>query len=156
MAPVGTSNAPRSTGPLASLPDAAPAGPPRIPADFRERLTKMNRARFVSKGHAAGRWEVDVYANEAGAKALRDPRTEVPEGAVFVEEHVERAPESHQGPLMMLEKMSAGFDAAHHDWRYVVLGANGDLEGDGSLDGCTRCHDSAPHDHLFVVDELLD
>src|SRR3982750_1571140 len=37
-----------------------------IPPDFRESMSKVNRARFVSNGHAAGRFEADVYANGAG------------------------------------------------------------------------------------------
>jgi len=41
-----------------------------LPSSYKTTFTKVNKARFVSSGHAAGRWEVDVYANELAQKAL--------------------------------------------------------------------------------------
>ena len=64
-----------------------------VPADYKTSFKKINHARFVSVGHAAGRWDVDVYANEAGARALELRSRDVPVGAVVVQEHFERSEE---------------------------------------------------------------
>jgi hypothetical protein len=126
-----------------------------IPPDFRESMTKVNHARLVSNGHAAGRFEVDVYANELGKEALAKEHGEVPAGARFVEEHFERAGASagKTAAIMMLEKRERGFDAARGDWRYVVVGSTGELVKEGVIESCAGCHGDAPHDHLFRVVE---
>jgi hypothetical protein len=51
----------------------------------------------------------------------------------------------------MMEKMAPGFAAAHGDWRYSV--ADGKAVAVGPLESCTTCHDEAPHDHVFRIDE---
>jgi hypothetical protein len=108
----------------------------------------VNSARFASKGHAAGRWECDLLANEAGAAALKGGG-EVPVGARFVEEHYEH---DARGPVMGMEKRPPGFDPEHGDWRYVVLSAAGEVVKDGVVESCAGCHGDAPRDHLFAVD----
>jgi hypothetical protein len=51
----------------------------------------------------------------------------------------------------MMEKRAAGFDPARGDWRYVAVGSNGEVAGDGAIESCAGCHGDAPHDHLFRV-----
>ena len=136
--------------------------PNPIPTDFRTTFVRANRARFVSNGHAGGRWAVDVYVNDAGKEALSAERGEVPIGTQLVKEHFERSPGARadaqaetqaRGPIMMMEKRAPGFDAEHGDWRYVVVGAGGELVKDGPIASCAGCHDDAPHDHLFRIAE---
>src|SRR4051812_22863336 len=66
-------------------------GASALPTDYRTKFTKVNKARFVSSGHAAGRWDVDIYANEAARKALAARARDVPVGAMVVEEHFEKS-----------------------------------------------------------------
>jgi hypothetical protein len=124
-----------------------------IPSDFRTSMTKVNAARFLSKGHAGGRWDVDVYADSAGADALKSEKWPVPVGARFVEEHFERNERNDggAGPLMMMEKRPPGFDAERGDWRYVAVGTRGEVVKDGVIEGCAGCHGEAPGDHVFRV-----
>ena len=153
--PIGASTGGRADGVGADA-GAGPADAPLknpIPADFRTSLAKVNHARFVSNGHAASRYEMDVYASAAGKEALLAERGEVPVGARFVAEHFERAGETHGGPVMMMEKREKGFDAEHGDWRYVVIGTAGEVVKDGVVESCAGCHGDAPHDHLFRVVE---
>ncbi len=117
-----------------------------IPADFRAKLTKMNRARFVSKGHAAGRYEVDIYADDVAKTGYAAANGELPVGARFIKEHFEGA---KPGPIMMMEKRAKGFDPEHGDWRYVIVSSTGQLVKDGKAESCAGCHDDAPHDHVF-------
>lgn len=157
-APIGVSGGGRDDGAWVDGGAAGDAGTARslaIPPDFRETMTKVNRARFVSNGHAAGRFEVDVYANDAGAQALAAEHGPVAPGARFVEEHVERAGSSagKTGAIMMMEKKERGFDPDRGDWRYVVIGSAGELVKDGVIESCAGCHGDAPHDHLFRVVE---
>jgi hypothetical protein len=127
---------------------SAPRSSP-VPADFRTWARLNAGSRFVSLGHAGGRWEADVYADANGASALsRAAAGHAPVGSRFVEEHYERG-DAGAGPIFMMEKRSPGFDPAHGDWRYVAVGAGGDVAADGPVPGCTGCHDEAPGDHLF-------
>jgi hypothetical protein len=125
-----------------------------LPPGYRTTFTKLNRARLVSQGHAAGRWEVDVYANEAAAKALAARARQVPPGAIVVEEHFERVGATRPpGPIMMMEKRPPGFAEAHGDWRWLVVGSKGQLVQDGPVESCAGCHDDAPMDGLFPIME---
>jgi hypothetical protein len=51
----------------------------------------------------------------------------------------------------MMEKMPPGFAEAHGDWRYSVV--DGKAVTVGAIESCASCHDEAPHDHLFRVEE---
>ena len=133
--------APKSAAPLTIL-----------PADFRARYAKLSATRFLSQGHAAGRFEVEVYANEVAKAAVDRHAGTFAVGAVLVKEHWERSAERapRPGPVMAMEKMAPGFDPEHGDWRYVVVAAeSGEVLQDGKPDGCVLCHDDAPHDHVF-------
>lgn len=122
-----------------------------LPAGYRTTFAKVNKARFVSQGHAAGRWNVDVWANEAARTALATRAREVPVGAAIVEEHFERGEGSAAGPIMVMEKREKGYAPDHGDWRYVVVGSAGQLVRDGVVDQCAGCHDDAPMDGLFPI-----
>lgn len=129
-----------------------------LPPAYRTSFTKVNKARLVSQGHAAGRWDVDVWANELAQKALASRSREVPVGAIVVEEHFERtadgsSADKRTGPIMVMEKKPAGFSKEHGDWRWSVVGSQGQLVGDGVLEKCAGCHDDAPMDGLFPIVE---
>ena len=128
-----------------------------LPSSYRTTFTKVNKARFVSQGHASGRWEVDVWANEPAHKALVARAREVPVGAIVVQEHFERTelPDGGKpvGPIMVMEKRSPGFAKEHGDWRWAVVGSQGQLVKDGTIESCAGCHDDAPMDGLFPIVE---
>lgn len=130
-----------------------------LPGDYRSTFMKVNKARFVSQGHASGRWEVDVWANEIAHKALASRAREVPAGAIVVQEHYERsaidpnADKKATGPIMVMEKKPPGFSKDHGDWRWAVVGSQGQLVRDGVIEQCAGCHDDAPMDGLFPIVE---
>jgi hypothetical protein len=149
---IGSSSGPLGGAPGVARADAGAAtvvGVSPIPSDFRTSMSRASGARFLSKGHAGGRWDADVYANRAGVDALGVERGPIAVGAVYVEEHFERGDAGLAGPIMMMEKRPPGFDPDHGDWRYVVVGAHGDLLKDGVVEGCAGCHGDAPRDHVF-------
>ena len=155
--PVGTSSS-APTAERSAAGDGGALAPSAIPSDFRASFAKANKARFVSSGHAGGRWAVVVYVNATGKEALLAERGLVPVGTTLVKEHFERsasalAETQARGPIMMMEKRAPGFDPAHGDWRYVVLGSTGELVKDGPIASCAGCHDDAPHDHIFRIAE---
>jgi hypothetical protein len=88
----------------------------------------MSRARFVSTGHAGGRYDADVFGS----------------GSRFIEEHFEHGT-NRPGPLFMMEK-------AGSDWRYTAVGPAGERVRDGVIPACEGCHAEAPDDHVFRVD----
>jgi hypothetical protein len=126
-------------------------GSSALPTDYRTRYTKVNKARFVSQGHAAGRWDVDVWANEPAVKALAVRSRDVPVGAVVVEEHFEKGGAGGPGPVFVMEKRPKGFSPEHGDWRWTVVGSTGNLVKDGIVESCTGCHDDAPMDGFFPI-----
>jgi hypothetical protein len=151
---VGVSDKPRpvTSGPLA-LDAGARDGSAALPASYRETFAKVNRARASSQGHATGRWDLDVYANDAGVQALATRAREAPVGARVVAEHYERAAgmRDRAGPVYVMEKRERGFSPDHGDWRYVVVGSQGQLVNDGVIASCAGCHDGAPMDGLFPI-----
>ncbi len=149
---VGSSSAATGGGSTILADGGTAAAPPLnpVPADFRTSLTRVSTTRFPSRGHASGRWDVDVYADPAGAEALRGEHWPVPVGARFVEEHFERG-DGGAGPVMMMEKRPPGFDSARGDWRYVAVGTRGEVVKDGIVESCAGCHGEAPGDHVFRV-----
>ena len=134
-------------------------GTPALPADYHTNFTKVNKARFVSSGHASGRWDVDVYANEPALRALATRTRDAPVGTIIVEEHFEKSSaggnmaSGGRGPVMVMEKRAKGFSPDHGDWRYTVVGSAGQLVKDGVVDSCAGCHDDAPTDGLFPIVE---
>lgn len=126
-------------------------GATALPANYQASFHKVNRARFVSQGHAAGRWEVDVWANDVAKAALEARSRAIPVGAVLVEEHYERAEGAARGPIMVMEKRTAGSASDHGDWRWAVVGAGGQLVADGVIEACAGCHDDAPLGGLFPI-----
>ena len=122
-----------------------------MPADYRTKFAKLNPARFVSSGHAAGRWDVEVYANDPAQKAIAARSRDVPVGAIVVQEHFEKSGAGGPGPIMVMEKRAKGYSPEHGDWRYTVVGAGGQLVKDGPVEQCSGCHDDAPMDGLFPI-----
>lgn len=122
-----------------------------LPANYRATFTKLNKARFLSQGHAAGRWELDVWANELAVRALAARAREVQTGAIVVAEHFERGEAQARGPIMVMEKQSPGSSKDHGDWRWIVIGSQGQLVKDGVVESCAGCHDDAPMDGLFPL-----
>ena len=150
---VGQSDRPAGGAIAASSRDAgAIDGASALPTDYRTKFTKLNKSRFVSAGHASGRWEVDVYANEPARAALAVRSRDVPVGAIVVEEHFEKsgAPGT-AGPVMVMEKRAKGYAPDHGDWRWTVVGAAGQLVKDGIVESCVGCHDDAPMDGIFPL-----
>lgn len=122
-----------------------------LPKDYATTFRKLNAARFVSVGHAPGRWDVDVYANDVAASAVAASSRKMPVGAVFVEEHFERADGDARGPVMMMTKREPGYASEHGDWQWTVVGAGGQVAFDGVVESCAGCHDDAPSDGFFRV-----
>ena len=147
--PVGLSTAGRGGSARAISADAGAMGDAGVP-DYRATFTKMTSERFVSQGHAAGRFEVDVWSNDGAKGPLVDQHGTVPAGAAVVMEHWERSRDgAKRGPVMMMEKREPGYDKEHGDWRWVVVGSAGALVNEGRIESCGACHGDAPFDHLF-------
>jgi hypothetical protein len=142
--PVGISP-PRATerGPRSS--DDASAGT----GDFRVRYGLVTRLsdRFLSLGHAE-RFDGVVWANEAARASwtgdLRaDGGADFAEGAVFVEEAIDRATgDGGVAGLLAMEKRGSA-------WRFSAVEPDGQVLTDARTTACATCHHEAPHDFVF-------
>ncbi|HEX7663096.1 MAG TPA: cytochrome P460 family protein [Polyangiaceae bacterium] len=152
--PVGVSNAGEAHTPSAPKTATPAQRSNAIPSDYKTSMQQIGSGRFVSRGHAAGRFDVELYANDLGKSGYGTASGEFQVGARFVTAHFERVngvgpADEAPGPLFMMEKMAKGYDAAHGDWRYVALSSQGELVQDGKIESCAGCHDDAGHDHVF-------
>ncbi len=118
---------------------------------------RYNSAPYLSSTH--GQLYVNNYANEAGAAYGRYERSgALPEGAVLVKDSVRATADGAiaPGPIFVMEKMAAGFNYVSGDWRYSVIGPEGELwgatNGAGAerVDYCIGCHLAREAtDHLY-------
>jgi Cytochrome P460 len=154
-----TANDLRGPTPIASAPPAHRSN--AIPADYKTTMQRVGSGRFFSRGHAAGRFDAELYATDSARAAIATANGELPVGARFVEAHFEKAasamptppsPDEAPGPLFMMEKMPKGFDADHGDWKFVALSSTGELVAQGKIESCVGCHDDATHDHVFPAE----
>lgn len=152
--PVGVSSRPKGATASRTSPDGGvvPAAP-ALPNGYRATFVKVNQRPLVTRGHVAGRWSVEVYANEPAVKALASRSRDVPIGAMVVAEHFETQGAGGPGPVMLMEKRDKGFSPEHGDWRYAVVNAKGQVIKDGTIDTCAGCHDDSPMDGLFPIVE---
>ena len=89
---------------------------------------RFNTAPYLSSTH--GQLYVNNYANQAGAAYGRYERGgPLPEGAVLIKDSVRATAdgETAPGPIFVMEKMAAGFNYVSGDWRYSVIGPEGEV-----------------------------
>ncbi len=118
---------------------------------------------YPSKTHG-GRY-VNNYANQAGAAyAAYDAAGTLPPGAVIAKDSfsVTRDGRVYPGPLFVMEKMEAGFNAPSRDWKYAMIMPDGSLFGETNGVGaenvafCIACHAAhGSEDHLFFVPDAV-
>jgi hypothetical protein len=139
MEPVGTSSHVPGTGGA----HPAPAPPRRaspVPADFRERWARVVE-RAVSRGHAE-RFEGIVWANDA-ARPAWDAAAPMPDGAMLLEEAIERGPKGDRTAGVYAMRKTAGA------WEFVVVDAAGRVVEAAHEAACAACHRDAPIDSVF-------
>lgn len=147
MGPVGISTGGAESTSSAGAPIAR-AAPSPIPLDSRTTLARVGPGHFIAQGHAGGRFDAEVYVTPSAKDAVFSPVSKIAPGTALVMYESPRG-KAENGPTLMMEKREPGFDPAHGDWRYVV--ADGQSVQDGALSLCARCHDEAPHDHVFAL-----
>lgn len=155
--PVGVSKAKPEGRTTPAGAASSKSAPSPLPLDYRTKFEKLTKAPMESQGHAAGRFEVEIFANELASRALKDKVKLAPIGAVVIKEHRERAPSlgGAPGPTMMMEKRQAGFAPDRGDWQYTVVNSKGELVAGAGLDACAGCHEDAPYDHLFALPSVV-
>jgi len=106
---------------------------------------------FLSRGHFAGRWQVQISANELARSAYVDlrPTTRFEPGAVLVKVHID-ARSGASGPLFARIKKEAGYFPEGNDWEYVVADSAGVVEQRGPLPLCASCHADGVSDATFA------
>ena len=116
---------------------------------------------YVSDTHG-GRF-VNNYANARGSNyGLFENAGPSPEGTVLAKDSFSVKPNGKvgAGPLFLMEKMAAGFNAESHDWRYTLILPNGKILGttggknSAKVGFCIECHAVAEEqDSRFFLDE---
>jgi len=141
MEPVGVSSRVPSTA-LTHPPPAPPARPSPVPADFREHWARVVE-RAVSRGHAE-RFEGIVWANDV-ARGAWDGATPMPDGAMLLEEAIERGPKGDRAAGVYAMRKTGGA------WEFVVVDPAGRVVEGASEAACAACHREAPSDSVFRV-----
>ena len=124
------------------------------------RWQRFNTKPYRSDTH--GERFVNNYGNGAAA-AYGDFEAAgtMPVGAILAKDSfaVTKDGDVFTGPLFLMEKMPAGFDAEARDWRYSMVMPDGSLYGISGGSGadrvafCATCHETAgdDQDHLFFL-----
>ena len=143
-APVGVSP-PRAAERAQPRGDAS-AGPPGLPGDFRARLSRLSD-RFLSQGHAE-RFDAVVWANDAARQtgsgdSRADSGSDFADGAMFVEEAIDRAAaDGGVAGLLTMEKRAGA-------WRFSAIEPDGQVLTEPRTAACAACHREAPRDFAF-------
>ena len=127
----------------ASTPDAAPPKASPVAPDFRKTMARLTD-RQVSEGHAE-RFDAIVWANDA-AKGAWDAGSAMPDGAMLVEEAIERPGRSDRADRpagLFVMKKDGG------SWSFVVVAPDGEVVDDARVAPCKACHALAPVDYVF-------
>jgi hypothetical protein len=115
-------------------------------------LSETHGGRYVNNyanpaGTAYGRWE-DAGTLPAGSVLAKDSFSVDKKGRVMV------------GPLFLMDKMAAGFNADTLDWQYQMVMPNGTVfgttngAGSAKVQFCADCHNAmAEQDALWLVPE---
>lgn len=140
MSAVGTS-VPKGTP--TTPPDAAAPKPSPVAADFKKTMARLTD-RQMSEGHAQ-RFDAVVWANDA-AKTAWEAGTVMPDGAMLVEEAIERPGRSDRADRpagLFVMKKDGG------SWSFVVVAPDGEVVDDARVAPCKACHALAPVDYFF-------
>jgi len=124
--------------------------------------TRANTAPYLSRRH--GNHYLNNYVNDIGRAAyLRyGPAGRLPVGTVIAKDSftVTKFHEIVLGPLVIMEKMPAGYSPASGDWKFTMIDADGGLFGESDGKGaervrfCLGCHYAAEaQDYLYFVPE---
>lgn len=139
-------------GQTAAMPadPASTFGPLEVGADWAS-YVQMNTTAVRSKTHG-GRL-VDTWVNATGAAAYLDDEAAIPVGTIVVKTSTEA--DGSPGPIFVMEKRAAGFDADHDDWSYAMHWAAPPARWQQKLGGpvywrspspkvayCSECHDN--------------
>ena len=118
------------------------AGAPGVPPGSAL-LVQMQRVsgRQVSRGHAE-QFDAVVWANEP-ARAAWDGAGDMPDGAVLVEEAMDRAARGDRTVGLLVMEKRAGA------WAFRIVGADGRVVEGARVDACAACHHDAPRDDVF-------
>ena len=145
VAAVGVSS-PRSgievTSPRA-VDASAPVVPSPVAADFRAHMARVSE-RSVSHGHAE-RFDGVLWTNDV-ARAVWDGSGDMPDGALLVEEAIERTGKGDRAAGLLVMEKRAGA------WRFVVVDAGGHVVEWTRAEACAACHKDAPRDFVFHLD----
>ena len=105
---------------------------------------------FVSRGHFAGRWLVEVSVNSVAASSYERLTVgeRFAEGSILVKKHKEKT-SGALGPVFAMIKRETGFYPDGGDWEFVVTDPRGVVDQRGQLPSCARCHAEASTDWVF-------
>ena len=120
---------------------ASPVAP-----DFRSHMERIVE-RQLSRGHAE-QFDAIVWANEV-ARAAWEGGSEMPEGALFVEEAIEASREGDRAAGLWVMEKRGGI------WRFTAVGPDREMADEAHVSACAACHKDAPRgDFVFPVQRI--
>ena len=112
-------------------------------------VSALHGSRYVmnvanQSGSAYGRYE-EAGTMRNGSVLGKDSFVVAPDGRLRV------------GPLFLMQKMPAGFNAASADWKYTMVMPDGSIFGEtngansAAVQFCIDCHEVSGTDHMFFL-----
>ena len=131
-------------GPLADTGEQASLAPKWPEFDRVASWPKVNDVPFVSKGHAAERYDTDVRVSPDQALRYRDlvDGVRFPVGTIIAGFPNARLTHS-AGPVSVMQKIT------QNSWEFLLLRPSGEVVQRARAGLCQRCHAEALTDSLF-------
>ena len=123
---------------------------------------QYNKQTYQSATH--GERYVNNYGNDTARDYGKyDGEAVLPVGSVIAKDSIVPSANgsAQPGPLFVMEKMGAGFNAASADWKYTLVMPDGSVIGETNGQGsanvtfCYECHAAAGASQMFFLPEGL-
>ncbi|MFM8571689.1 MAG: cytochrome P460 family protein [Pirellula sp.] len=84
-----------------------------------------------------------VYVNEIALRTMQAGKGEYPEGSWLIKSKLATRKSTKAELLTVMQKMPAGYDPQHGDWKYSVIDGRTQREiASGRIESCIDCHAS--------------
>ena len=91
-----------------------------------------------------------IFINSIVEAALNDFTGRLPVGSVIVKENLGESTSEKADALTIMWKVE-GFDPGNNDWFWTNVTPSGNVNAEGSIEGCLSCHSgSRDNDFVFV------
>jgi hypothetical protein len=120
-------------------------------ADFQNTWQHLPETEPLYTGQDPHGALLSTYFNAIALKAIEEKAGSIPAGGMVVKENF--MPDGTLAATTVMYKAAGYENAEANGWFFLKYTADGEIEAEGMVPGCTECHgDVKDNDFLFTVD----